>query len=214
MVYPIGKKIIPPIYKLWLRNAKGIENIPEAPFIIAANHSSYYDTVLPHSIIIPILNKKIHALSNSTYWKNPITRWILNLSECIPVYVKKEKYHQKKNKLAFEKAVSYLKKNEIVMIFPEGKRSSDGKLQKAYGGVGRLVLKSKVPVLPFGIIDSHKVFPKGKILPRFARCEVKIGKLIYFNEYYGKRTSKKTLEEITRNIMKEIAKLIGQEYSY
>ena len=206
MVYPIGKKIISPIYKLWLRNAKGIENIPEAPFIIAANHSSYYDAVLPHSIIIPILNKKIHALSNSTYWKNPITRWILNLSECIPVYVKKEKDHQKKNKLAFEKAVSYLKKNEIVMIFPEGKRSSDGKLQKAYGGVGRLALKSKVPVLPFGIIDSYKVFPKGKLFPRLKRTEVVIGKPMIFKSGNP--------NQITREIMKEIAKLINQKYKY
>ena len=73
---------------------------------------------------------------------------------------------------------------------------------------------AKVPVLPCGIINANNVLPKGKLFPRFARCEVKIGKLMYFDKYYNKKPSKKILEEITRSIMKEIAKLIGQKYNY
>ena len=100
------------------------------------------------------------------------------------------------------------------MIFPEGKRSPDGKLQKAYNGSAKLALKAKVPVLPVGIIDSHEVLPKGKILPRLKRCEVKIGKLMYFYKYYNKKPNEKIYLQITRKIMKEIAKLIGQKYNY
>ena len=54
MVYPIVKLTILPIYRLWLRKVEGIENAPkDKPFIIAANHASYYDALLLHSIIIP-----------------------------------------------------------------------------------------------------------------------------------------------------------------
>ena len=214
MPYIISKWIIPPIYKLWLRKVEGIENIPkDKPFIVAANHTSYYDALLLPSIIVSRLNKKIHALVNSFYWKIPITGFFLDLWESIPVSVEKDKNSKEKNKKAIEKALSYLKNNELIMLFPEGTRS-DGKLKKAYIGVAKLALKSKALVLPCGIISSNKVLPKGKVFPRFARCEVKIGKPISFEEYYNKKVSNRLLEEITRTIMKQIAKLTNQKYNY
>ena len=78
----------------------------------------------------------------------------------------------------------------------------------------RLAISAKVPVLPVGVIDSHKVVPKDKLLPRFARCEVNIGKPMNFKNYYGKKANDKIAEDITRQIMKEIAKLINQKYKY
>ena len=211
MVYPIGKRIIPPIYKLWLRKVEGLENVPKnIPFIIAANHASYYDAMLLHTILIPELDKKIHALANSGYWNNWFTRMTLNWGECIPVYVKKERDADLKNKQATEKALKYLRNGELVQIFPEGTRSFDGKLKKAYPGVAKLALKAKVPVLPVGITDSYKVFPKGRLFPRLIRCEVKIGKLMHFNE----KPNEKAFQSVTKKIMKQIAKLIGQEYNY
>ena len=215
MAYSVSKWIIPLIYKPWIRKVQGLENIPkDKSFIIAANHSSYFDVFLPAILIIPKINKKIHALVNSYYWKLFITGIFLNMWEAIPVFVDKEKNAKKKNKEAFEKALNHLKKNELVMIFPEGTRSSDGKLKKAYTGIARLALNAKVPVLPVGIIGANKVLPVGKIFPRFVRCEVKIGRLIHFEKYYIKNQNKKIIEEVTTSIMKEIAKLIGQEYRY
>lgn len=215
MVYAIEKLIIPPIYRIWIRKVEGIENIPkDKPFIVAANHSSYYDSFLLPIIILPKLNKKMHAIVDSYYWKNFITRAFLDLWECVPVFVNKEENSKEKNKQALEKALTYLSNGDILMIFPEGERSKNGKLQKAYPGIAKLALKSKVGVLPCGIIDAHKVLPVGRSLPRFKRCEVKIGKLIHLERYYNRKTDKRTLEEVTRSIMKEIAKLIGQKYSY
>lgn len=215
MVYPIGKLIIIPIYKLWLRKVQGLENIPkDKPFIIAANHASYYDAALLHCIIIPKINKIIRALVDSAYWNNVVNKTVLNWGECIPVFVENEPGAKNKNKKSIEEAIKYLKNRGIVQIFPEGTRSKDGKLKKAYNGVAKLALKTKVSVLPVGIIDSHKVLPKGKIFPRFKRCEVKIGKPIHFENYYDKKFDNKTLEEVTRRIMKQIGKLIGQKYPY
>jgi len=214
MAYPISKWIIPPIYKLWLKKPEGIENMPkEEPFIIAANHSSYFDIFIPPVIIVPILNKKVHALVNSHYWKSFITRLFLNAWQAIPVYVYKEKDSKKKNREGIEKAISFLKSKELVMIFPEGKRN-DGILKKAYTGVANIALKAKVPVIPFGIIGANKVLPKGKAFPRLKKCEVNIGKPMHFEKYYNKKINDKDLEEITRSIMKEIAKLINQKYNY
>lgn len=214
MVYPIAKVVLPPIYKLWLRKVEGIENIPkDKPFIIAANHTSYYDALLIPCIIVPKIDIKIHALVHSYYWRPLPTRFFLDLWEAMPVFTEKNIISKEKNKLALKKALSYLKNNELIMLFPEGTRS-DGKLKKAYPGIARLALTANVPVLPCGIIDANKVMPKGKMLPRFARCEVKIGKLMFFDKYCNKKINNKLLEYITRRIMKQIAKLINQKYNY
>lgn len=215
MVYPISRLIISPVYRLWLGKTEGTANIPkDKPFIIAANHSSYYDTLLVPIIIIPNANKKLHAWVDSTYWDNSFTKFFLNMWEGIPVYIERQKNAKEKNKQAFKKAVSYLKKGDLIMIFPEGKRNADGKLSKGYTGIAKLALESKVPVLPIGIIGANKVLPKGKSLPRLVRCEVKIGKPMYLPQYYNKKINEKSLQEVTKRIMKEIAKLIGQEYDY
>lgn len=214
MVYPVSRLIIPPLWKLWIRKIEGVENIPnDKPFIVAANHSSYFDIFLIPSILIPKLNKRMHALVNSYYWNSRFTKFFLDLWQSIPVYVGKEPNAKEKNRLALEKALNYIKQGHILMVFPEGRRS-DGKLLKGRTGIARLALKAKVPVLPCGITGANKVLPKGKAFPRFTRCEIKIGKPVYFGKYCGKRPNQKILEEATRSIMKEIAKLIGQEYGY
>ncbi|MBI2102145.1 1-acyl-sn-glycerol-3-phosphate acyltransferase [Candidatus Woesearchaeota archaeon] len=212
MAYPIARYIITPIYRLWIRKIGGLQNIPKGkPFIIAANHTSYFDALLLPSIIGPRVNKSVHALANSFYWKPLLTRFFLNLWEALPVYVGNEKGAKRKNQQSLEMALKYIQKNELLMVFPEGTRSPDGKLKKAYTGIARLALNSKAPVLPCGIIGSNRVLPKGASFPRFARCEVKIGKLMYFNH---KSKNEKTYERVTIKIMKEIAKLINQKYSY
>ncbi|MBI2653739.1 1-acyl-sn-glycerol-3-phosphate acyltransferase [Candidatus Woesearchaeota archaeon] len=213
MIYPIARITLVPFYKLWLRKVEGLENVPkDKPFIIAANHSSYYDALLIHVILVPKINKKIRALVNNNYWKFFITKIILDWGECIPVFVGKES--KEKNKQAFRKAIQCIKEGGIIEIFPEGGRSADGRLQKAYNGVAKIALAAKAPVLPVGIIDAHKVLPKGAMLPRLKRCEVKIGKLMHFDDCYNKKINDKLLEDITRSIMNEIAKLITQEYNY
>jgi len=215
MIYPFWETLVRPVYLLWTRNIMGLENLPkDGPFIAAANHSSYYDTLLIPMILIPFLGKKATALVSSRYWKIPFANYVLNHGECIPVYIGKDKDTKNKNTESLAKAADYLKKGNIIFMFPEGTRSYDGKLKKAHIGIAKLALKARVPIVPFGIIDSHKVLPKGKVFPRFARCEVKIGKPMYFEKYHKKKINDKMLEDITIDVMKQIGKLIGQNYNY
>ena len=106
-----------------------------------------------------------------------------------------------------------MKKGELAGIFPEGTRSPDGKIQKAKSGIANLAIAAKVPVLPIGIIGSHKILPKGNFFPRLKRCTINIGKPLVFKQYYNKKINKRMLDNVTRSIMKEIAKLAGQKYN-
>ncbi len=214
MIYAFEKFSMIPLCRLWVRKVDGIENIPEGAFVVVANHTSYYETLLVPSLVIPRIKVPMHALVNEIYWSSFIASLFLNHWQCIKVSMEKNEISKKKNVFAFQEALKYLKKGEIMMVFPEGHRSRDGKLQKGKTGAARLALKAKVPVLPIGIMGAGEVLPRGKIFPRFKRCEVQIGKPIYFDNYYKKKLNKKILEESTREIMQEIAKLASQKYNY
>ena len=123
--------------------------------------------------------------------------------------------HKEINNRALQKALYYLKNKEPICIYPEGHRTLDGQLQKAKTGVAKLALAAKVPVLPIGITGTFNILSKGRAIPKFKKCVViKVGKPLYFNEYYGKENDKKVLNVVTAKIMKEIAKLIKKKYNY
>lgn len=213
MVYPIAKITFPPMMKLWVRRIIGLDNVPkDRPFIIAANHASYLDDITIAPNVIRYIDKNVHMYCNDRFYKNKFLAAFLNWAKCIPVSIQTK--NPETNKRAFKLALGYLKKGEPVGIFPEGGRSLDGNLREAKTGIARLALVSKVPVLPIGVIGSYDVFPKGAKFPKFKRFDIKIGKLIYLDRYFGKENNKKVLKEVTTLIMKKIAKLVDKEYKY
>lgn len=215
MVYPILKITLVPFIRSFMKEIKGKENVPkDKAFIIACNHASFYDDLAIPCIIAPIINKRIHFYVSHKYFKNYFIRKFLEHGGPIPIVTTKTKNSKKINEEGFKKALYYLRKKEPVAIFPEGTRSFNGKLQKPKTGIAYLVLNSKVPVLPIGIKGSYKILPKGSFFPRLKRCKVKIGKLMHFGKYYNKKINKKSLTEITRQIMKQVAKLNEQEYRF
>lgn len=215
MVYPISKLTIFSFIRLFIKKTDGKENIiRNGPFIAACNHASFYDDFAVPSVILPVANKYVHFYVNSSYFKNYFFRKALAWGRCIPVDTQKSERHKEINKKAFNTALMYLRKNEIISIFPEGTRSIDGKLQKGKTGIANLAIAAKVPILPMGIIGSNKILPKGKFFPRLRRCKVNIGKPLYFKEYYNKKINKKILEDATGKVMREIAALTGQKYNY
>lgn len=202
-------KIIPSIASLWVRDIKGKENIPKEKiaFIAACNHASYMDHFIFGGIVAKNTNRMAHFLSKKEHFQGKQKKWHKFL-EAIPID------RQAGGKDGLEKAIQALKEGKIIAIYPEGTRTLTGKIQRGKTGVARLVLAAKVPVLPMGLTNTFKILPKGKNIPRLMRTDVNIGKLLYFNEYYGKEDNYKTLRLITNKIMKEIAKLSGQKYEF
>jgi len=215
MVYPIAKRTLVQFVRLYIRKIKGINNIPiKRGMIIACNHSSFADDLLLPCTIIPHLNKKLHIYVNSMFFKNPILRNFLYWGGCIPVDVGRRKKSEKTNIKAFKTAINFLKKDEIMGIFPEGHRSYDQKLREGKTGVAKLALSAQVPIIPVGIRGSSVILPKGAYCLRFKRCEVIIGKPMYFEKYYKQQNNKKVLKEVTHKIMQEISKLSNFPYPY
>ena len=209
MVYPIGKRIVPFVIKLWIKEIKGLENVPKhGPFIIAANHASYMDHFIIMSTLIPHLNKKIHHLAKKEHFDNILKKAWHTYVGAVPLD------RQSGGKETLRWAIKALKEGKIIAIHPEGTRSLNGKLQKAKTGVARLALMSKVPVLPIGLIGTFEILPKGKYIPKARKAAMNIGKPMKFGRYYIKKINKKVLREVTTKIMKEIGRLSKQKYNF
>ena len=207
MVYTLEKFTIIPLIRLWVKNAKGAENLPKTGgAIIASNHASYADHLIIGSFIATKVNRRFHFLAKKEHFEGPQKFWHKYV-EAIPIDRKKG------GKGALRFAVKGLKEGKLIVIYPEGTRTLTGKLQKAKTGVARLALLSGAPVIPIGLMGTFEIMPKGRYIPKFRRATINIGHPLYFKKHRGKNISKKLLRSVTTNIMKQIAKLSNQKYN-
>ena len=198
--------------KLWIGKVSGIKNMPkDRGFIIAPNHCSYIEHFLIGSLVVPYIKKKIYILAKKEHFGDfTQRRWHSFWSK----YIGQIPIDRSKGEDALMQAADCLKKGKVLIIYPEGTRSLNGKLQKGKTGIARLVLDAKVPVLPVGSKGTFEILPKGKYIPRLKRATINIGKLMYFDKYHNRKITKTLLREITDDIMKEIARLSDQKYKY
>lgn len=160
-----GTKHLPWLYALsrivlraWLGwkfkiSVHGVEHVPATGgIILASNHASYLD---PPVIGVPIKQRDVRYMARDTLFRNPVVSWIFHHIGVVPLS------REKGDVGAIKTAIGLLKKGACVCLFPEGTRTVDGRLQPAKGGIGFLIAKAAVPVVPVYIKGSFEAFPKG-----------------------------------------------------
>jgi len=201
MIYWILKKIFGPFVKLiWIKKAEGLENVPKkGAFIIASNHSSYFDFIS----LIAVCPRRIYFLAGEVFFKKWWWYPLVKLTGQIRVD------RDSKDKTdAKQKVFSILNQGKVFGIFPEGTRSADGKIGKTFTGVAKFALGARAPVVPIGITRTYEIMSRHDKKPKFKKIiKIKIGKPLYFEEYYEKAGDDTVLRQITDKIVEEIEKL-------
>jgi 1-acyl-sn-glycerol-3-phosphate acyltransferase len=195
------------LYRPW---AKGLENIPaEGPAIFASNHLSFSD----HFFLPLVVPRQITFLAKADYFNGPglkgwLTAAFFRSAGQIPI----ERSGGRASEAALKTGMKVLGRGDLLGIYPEGTRSPDGRLYRGKTGVARMALESGALVIPVAMIDTHKIQPPGKLLPRFGKVGVSIGKPLDFSRYEGMSTDRFVLRSVTDEIMYELMMLSGQEY--
>jgi 1-acyl-sn-glycerol-3-phosphate acyltransferase len=186
----------------WLRlELRGRENIPrEGGCLIAPNHVSYLD---PPMIACAVSNRFVRFLARDTLFRFAGFGWWLRSVGVVPLS------RDRGDVGALRKSVQMLKDGICMCIFPEGTRSADGELQEAKGGIGFLVAKAGVPVVPVYISGTYKAYPRGAKWVRPCKCIVTFGKAISFEEFAALGPDRDAYEKIGRLIMDRIRALKG-----
>ncbi|WP_455242010.1 lysophospholipid acyltransferase family protein [Petrachloros mirabilis] len=167
--------------------------------LVAANHASYFD--------IPLLGcgmfRRAWYLGRSDLFPIPGLKAILRWLGWIPLKL------GRLDRKAFDRAIELIKEGKVVVIFPEGSRSHDGRLREAKPGLGMIVAQTGCPVVPAYLKGTFEVLPSGSKQPRFHPVAVLFGEPLRFSQPEGRENgeTKKFYQDVSRTVMERIAAL-------
>ncbi|MGX4692676.1 lysophospholipid acyltransferase family protein [Streptomyces sp. JNUCC 63] len=197
------------VFRPWV---EGLENVPaEGPAILASNHLSFSD-----SFFLPVvLDRKVTFIAKAEYFTTPGVKGRLTAAFFkgvgqLPV---DRSGARGAAEAAVRSGIEVVERGELFGIYPEGTRSPDGRLYRGKpGGLARVALATGAPVIPVAMIDTEKIQPPGKVVPKLMRPGIRIGKPLDFSRYQGMEHDRFVLRAVTDEVMYEIMKLSGQEY--
>jgi len=188
------------IYDICFRGeVSGLENIPRhGAFIIACNHASHLDPPIVGSLV----PRQMAFFARKTLWKPGVASWWLDGVGTIPV-----DRDGGADVSAIRRVLQTLNGGKALILFPEGTRSPDGKLQPAKPGVGLIACKTHAPVLPVRIFNSHEAFGRKGGMRLGTRVSVSFGPILSPAAYDPPGYGKDRYQKVSERIMAAIAAL-------
>jgi 1-acyl-sn-glycerol-3-phosphate acyltransferase len=170
--------------------------------ILAANHASFLDPPLVGSPI----HRQINYLARASLFRYPGVGWLLRNWNAVPV-------ERDGGGAAGLKAIlDRLLAGGAIILFPEGTRTKDGKLQKARSGIGLVVIKSEAVVIPARTFGTFECYSRTMRFHLPKRLSVKYGEPMKFEKLRAeaKTCDKARLKQIYQEVADEIMAAIAQ----
>ena len=151
----------------WRLSVEGREKLPwRGAAVLVANHLSLLDILVLYALFRPF-----KWVSKGELFRVPIVGWTLAINDYVRIWrgdpesVRKMLDHCKR----------HLARGTPVMLFPEGTRSRDGRLQRFKDGAFRLALDAGCPVFPIAVTGTYEALPKtGLSLLKGMRAHVRV----------------------------------------
>lgn len=200
--YEFWKRFIYIIGRLAFRlRVEGREYEPRTgPLIVAGNHASLLDP----PIVGACLRRQSAYMAKEELFSVPLLGpWLRSIGS-FPVR------RGSPDRKAIRRSQEILERGGVLVIFPEGTRSPDGRLRDPEPGAAMIALRTGVPILPAAVVNSHRILPKGARWPRFQRVTVRFGPVLHVPRVEG-RLDHGTMEQWGRRIMAEIERMLPED---
>lgn len=147
----------------------GRENWPAGGgALVCANHQSHFD---PPLVGLTCL-RRMNYLARDSLFRVPVLKQLIHFLDAIPI-------DREGGGLAgLKETLRRLKAGELVLIFPEGTRTTDGEVAPLKPGFIAVARRSRVPLVPVGIDGAFQAWPRTAWLPRLGRIAIVIGEPI------------------------------------
>jgi len=119
--------------------------------VYASNHLSYMDT----PVLFAKLPFQFRILAKQALWKIPFVGWYLDRSGQVPI----DSASPRSAVAGLLRGVAALKAGMPLVLFPEGSRSPDGRLQEAASGCAFMAIRAGVPLVPLALIGTYELLP-------------------------------------------------------
>jgi 1-acyl-sn-glycerol-3-phosphate acyltransferase len=154
----IGTLSIPVVKGLYRLRVRGLENVPEGGFVLAANHTSNFD---PWPLGIPFLpDRQLRFMAKAELF-NPVLAPILRAGGAFKVR------RGEGDVDAMRTAVELVREGEIVVMFPEGTRQTKGLVKRhtarPHTGAARIALTANAPLVPVAIGGTDRLLRLGPL---------------------------------------------------
>jgi 1-acyl-sn-glycerol-3-phosphate acyltransferase len=203
-VYYLGWSCFRLVYATYFRwRVFNPERVPlTGPVILASNHASFLDPPLVGSG----LHRGINFLARESLFRFPGIGWLLRKWNSVPVD------RDGGGAAGLRAILDRLLAGGAIILFPEGTRTLDGRLQPARSGVGLTVIKSNAVVVPVRVFGTYEAYGRHVKIPRPHQVSVKYGRPMMFKELRAeaKTCTKARLKEIYRVVANEIMAAIAK----
>ncbi len=171
------------IFKIFFAlTISGKEKIPRKQgAVLVSNHLSYLDPIVL-GLTTP---RKINYMAKEELFKNFLFRWVITKLGAFPVK------RGRVDRLAYQKVLDLVKRDEIIALFPEGTRGRGEKIGTLQKGAANLIFKTNLPVIPIIIKGTEKALPRGRKMIKLSKIKVYVGNPLKINKesiFYEKLT--------------------------
>lgn len=179
----------------------GLENIPrQGPVLVALNHTSFLDVVLPGMFF----TRPLVSFTKVEAFRRPGLGQFLRWMRLIPIS------RGEVDRNALRRALEVLKEGGVFAVAPEGTRTREGKLIRAKPGVALLAISSRAPVLPLAMWGAMRGgFVANLKQLRRTRVEAVLGEPLRLrDDVVANRESR---QGIADDLMLHIARLLPED---
>jgi 1-acyl-sn-glycerol-3-phosphate acyltransferase len=145
---------------------RGQEHVPKTGgALVLSNHQSHLDPVL----LALACDRRLNFLARQTLFGFAPFGWLIDSFDAIPID------REGSGLSGLKETLRRLKQDELVLIFPEGTRTPDGRVHAFKPGFVALARRSGQPLLPVGLDGAFDAWPRSRWLPRPAVIHIEFG---------------------------------------
>jgi 1-acyl-sn-glycerol-3-phosphate acyltransferase len=181
----------------WNLHIEGLDYVPTSgPALLMMSHSVMMDTTVPLGVI---KSRYVVPMSKEENFTNPFTRGITEMWGAFPIK------RGTVDRRALQIVQELLKRDELVLIMPEGTRTPA--LTEAKDGLAYLALKADVPIIPAAVwglenyaVDFFKVWMR-------SQAHIRFGRPFRLNSGGRRRVPRQEMAVMTREMMYQLAQV-------
>ena len=184
-------------YRAW-----GITNVPRTgPVLLVSSHQSFMDPIL---VGLGCHHRQFYAMARATLWDSALLGKLIDSLNAIPVD------QESADLPAMRKCVDVLRKNQGLLVFPEGARTEDGSIAPFAPGMMLLVRRAKPKVVPVAIEGAFDVWSRYRKAPKLCgRVGVVYGEPIEAERLLAMEAPTEFLRQQCEVLRQEAARRIG-----
>ncbi len=149
------------IHTVWDVRAVGAASLPDGPYILCPNHTTYLDGIWAASVMPHERRAQMCSFGKHELWNHRVTKLLVTrLANAIPVD------RDGNAEPALRAGIEVLRSGRPLLVHPEGTRSRSGELGAFRRGAASMSLATGAPLIPARLVGSREVYPPHRRIPK------------------------------------------------